>query len=75
MRAVIWTDVFQSVIMFGGLLTILIKVCRSIWKFCSPVVAKCKEYWETALVERSIFDIPIGSSECQSNYLYFPPKL
>ena len=27
MRAVIWTDVFQFIIMFGGTITILIKVC------------------------------------------------
>jgi len=28
MRAVIWTDVFQSVIILGGLLAILIKVSK-----------------------------------------------
>ena len=28
MRAVIWTDVFQCAVMFGGLLTIIIKVSK-----------------------------------------------
>jgi len=40
MKAIVWTDVFQSVVMIAGLLAIVIQVCRhfvlfgfGIWEF------------------------------------------
>ena len=41
MRAVIWTDVFQYLVMMGGILAILIKVCfPSVVKYYCQVVIK-----------------------------------
>ena len=33
MRAVVWTDVFQALVMFGGMLAILIQVCSFVFLF------------------------------------------